>query len=337
MPVTLGHRLAGTAEISVDAPIEAREVSRRFGEKIALDRVSLSVDRGGIGALLGPNGAGKTTLLRILCGLLHPDQGLVRVLGFDTRSSPRSLHQRIGLVPSGDRSFYLRLSGLENLVFFARLHGLSRQAAIERSLTVLEEVGLAEAARKRVGVYSHGMQKRLSVARALLMQPDVLLIDEATHDLDPEGGRQVRELVSDLARRGSAVLWTTQRLDEIRGFADSVTLISGGRVRFTGSVPELMSHALPQRYLLRVQNGVTSGKELERMLQGALGDIGTITAVVDEGSDDFALSLAEHTALGNALHRLLDADVQIHACREEQSQIEDAFIRLTQPRMGERS
>jgi ABC-2 type transport system ATP-binding protein len=173
------------------------------------------------------------------------------------------------------------------------------------------------------------MQKRLAVARALLLEPDVMLIDEATHDLDPEGGRQVRELVGDLARRGAAILWTTQRLDEIRGFADSVTLLREGRVRFAGSVPELMSHALPRRYLLRVQNGSVSGKALEPMLQAALADSGTISTAAEEGGSEFVLVLGEQAALGDALRSLLDADVQIYACREEKSQIEDAFMRLT--------
>jgi ABC-2 type transport system ATP-binding protein len=323
--------VSSSEERSLSEAIEARDVSRRFGAKLALDHVSLRVNRGEIGALLGPNGAGKTTLLRILSGLLDPHEGSVFVLGQDVRRSPRALRQRLGLVPSGDRSFYLRLSGIENLAFFARLHGLSRRRAARRALEVLDAVGLGGAERERVGVYSHGMQKRLSVARALLMEPDVLLIDEATHDLDPEGGKQVRELVAALARGGSAVLWTTQRLDEIRAFADSVTLISGGGVRFAGSVPELMSHALPQRYFLRVRNGALDSRELEPSLQAALGPIGTIRATAGENHDHFILALEEHTPLGDALRSLLAADVQIYACREEQSQVEDAFIRLTRP------
>jgi ABC-2 type transport system ATP-binding protein len=178
------------------------------------------------------------------------------------------------------------------------------------------------------------MQKRLSIARALLMQPEVMLIDEATHDLDPEGARQARALVSELAARGSAILWTTQRLDEIRAFADSVTLISEGSVRFAGSVAELMAHALPQRYLLRVQNGASSGEALEPVLQAALGQIGTISTVPDGSGDDFILALGGESVLGDALRSLLAADVQIYACREEQSQIEDAFIRLTTRSVG---
>jgi ABC-2 type transport system ATP-binding protein len=329
MAVTAARRVAVTAGTPVRALVEASEVTRRFRDKVALSGVSLRVGQGEIGALLGPNGAGKTTLLRILSGLLRPDAGMVSILGVDTRRNSRSLRQRIGLVPSGDRSFYLRLSGVENLVFFARLHGLSRRDAVDRSHEVLEDVGLRGAERKRVGIYSHGMQKRLSVARALLMKPDVLLIDEATHDLDPEGAIAVRSLVAELVRRGSAVVWATQRLDEIRGFADRVTLLSGGAVRFVGTVPELMAHAVPQRYLLRVRNGAIAGKELEPMLQCALGELGTIAAMADAGTDDYVLSLRDDAVLGDALRSLLVADVQIFACREEQSEIEDAFIRLT--------
>ena len=334
MPVKAAHRPAVSAEHSTDAAIEAAGVTRRFDAKLALEDVSLRVRPGEIGALLGPNGAGKTTLLRVLCGLLDPHVGEVRVLGFDARRSPRDLRRRIGLVPSGDRSFYLRISGLENLVFFARLHGLTRRRAAARARELFAQVGLAGAERQRVATYSHGMQKRLSVARALLMSPDVLLIDEATHDLDPEGARQVRELVANLAAQGSAVLWATQRLDEIRSFADSVTLLRQGRVRFSGSVPELMAHALPRRYLLRVRNGSLSGGELEPVLQRALGRVGTIAAAADSG-DDFVLALEDDTILGDALRSLLAADVQIYACREEQSQVEEAFIRLTRTPGGD--
>ncbi len=161
--------------------------------------------------LLEPNGAGKTTLTRGLCGLVDPDARTVETAG------------TVGLVPSGDRTFYLRISGLENPIFFGRLHGMRLRAARDRA-QVLDAVGLAEAANVAVGRYSHGMQKRLSVARTLLANPSVLLVDEATHDLDPEGARRVRSPVGTLAERGTAVLWTTQRVEGIRDFAHAVTL-----------------------------------------------------------------------------------------------------------------
>jgi ABC-2 type transport system ATP-binding protein len=235
----------------------------------------------------------------------------------------------VGLIPSGDRSFYLRISGLENLMFFARLHGLRRREAHAQARRVLEEVDLLDAARLRVNAYSHGMQKRLSIARALLTQPEVLLVDEATHDLDPEGARRVRELVSAVARRGAAVVWTTQRLDELRGFADAVTVLSRGCVRFTGTVPELMAHSLPRRYLLRLQNGSLVGESLRPVLGRAVGGLGTLTAAGRGESPDYLLVLTENAVLGDALASLASASVQVLSCREERSEIEEAFLSLT--------
>jgi ABC-2 type transport system ATP-binding protein len=222
-------------------PLDVRGLRRRFDRAMALDGVDFAVHQGEIHALLGPNGAGKTTLLRTISGLVAPTEGSVRVLGADVTTGSRALHGCIGLVPSGDRTFYLRISGLENLVFFARLQGMRRRRAVARAHEVLAAVGLSDAARRRVGTYSHGMQKRLSIARALLTEPEVFLVDEATHDLDPEGAQRVRSLVAERAAQGAAVVWTTQRVDEISGFANRVTVLSGGRVRFTGSVGELLA------------------------------------------------------------------------------------------------
>jgi ABC-2 type transport system ATP-binding protein len=225
-------------------PVPAPDVQglrRVFERSTALDGVDFAVRAGEIHALLGPNGAGKTTLLRTLSGLVAPTERSVKVLGADVTAGTRALHGHVGLVPSGDRTFYLRISGLENLVFFARLQGLRRRKAVGRAQEVLAAVGLTDAARRRVGTYSHGMQKRLAIARALLTEPRVLLVDEATHDLDPEGAQRIRSLVAERAAAGAAVVWATQRVDEISGFADEVTLLSAGRVRFTGSVDELLA------------------------------------------------------------------------------------------------
>jgi ABC-2 type transport system ATP-binding protein len=315
--------------VRASAVVEARTVSRLFGETVALDDVSLLARRGEIHALLGPNGAGKTTLLRTLTGLVKPTSGLVRVLGLDPASSPRALRTLMGLVPSGDRSFYLRLSGLENVAFFARLHGARRSAAIRRGREVLADVGLLEAANVRVGVYSHGMQKRLSVARALLTDPSVLLVDEATHDLDPEGSHRVRELIRAAARRGATVLWATQRLDEIRGFADKVTLLARGRVRFHGTVPELMSHSLPTRFVLHLRNGGASTRTLRPTLEEAIANKGMIAPAGNGASEHYVLSLFDGVVLGDALASLTGAHIQVLACREERSEIEEAFLSLT--------
>jgi ABC-2 type transport system ATP-binding protein len=305
--------------------VELTDASRSFGARPALVGVSLCVGRGDIHALLGPNGAGKTTLLRVLAGLIVPTTGTVCVLGRDGTREDRALRQSIGLVPSGDRTFYLRLTGIENLAFFGRLHGLRRRLAVARAREVLELVGLADAARLPAGEYSHGMQKRLSVARALLTEPSLLLVDEATHDLDPQGARTVRDVVRDIALGGTAVVWATQRLDEIRGFAGRVTLLDGGRVRFQGSVPELMAQTVCRRYLVHLRNGAGG---LERFDE-VLGTAGRIAHAPQGESGHYLLTLSETTVLGDALARLTAARIDVLSCREERSQVEEAFLRLT--------
>jgi ABC-2 type transport system ATP-binding protein len=226
--------------------IDVRGLERRFGNRQALAGIDLAVGPGEIHALLGPNGAGKTTLLRTLAGLVEPSAGTVRVMGVDAAKGPRGLRGIVGMVPSSDRSAYQRISGVENLAFFARLHGMRKRAAFARAREVLADVGLADRGDDRVGSWSHGMQQRLSVARALLTHPPVLLIDEATHDLDPAAAANVRELVAVCAERGAAVLWATQRLDELRGFAEQVTLMTDGSAAFEGTVEALAARAVPE-------------------------------------------------------------------------------------------
>jgi ABC-type multidrug transport system ATPase subunit len=324
-----GVAAAGATEPPPAPALEVLLVSKSFERRRVLDEVSLSVGRGQVRALLGPNGAGKTTLLRILSGLVMPDSGSVRVCGLDPSVGERLVRRKLGLIPSGDRTFYLRLSGLENLVFFARLHGMRRGRARERAYEVLEQVELVDAARLAVQKYSHGMQKRLSVARALLTEPGVFLVDEATHDLDPAAARNVIEIVKGLCRDGAAVIWATQRLDEIRGFADSVSLLSRGHLLFNGSVPELMSHATPRRFLLRLDDGLP-GHNLDKRVAAALAGRGSAESTGGNGSGHLTMRLHDDVVLGDALAALAAANLQVLACREERSEIEEAFLSLTQ-------
>ncbi|HEX2046098.1 MAG TPA: ABC transporter ATP-binding protein [Gaiellaceae bacterium] len=308
-------------------PIEVVHVSRSFDRELVLNDISLDVEPGHVRALLGPNGAGKTTLLRILSGLAAPDSGSVRVGGLDPLVHDRVVRRRLGLVPSGDRTFYERLSGLENLVFFARLHGMRRRDALARAREVLEQVELRDAARRAVRTYSHGMQKRLSVARALLTRPSVFLVDEATHDLDPAAARNVMDTIRAFCDEGAAVVWATQRIDEIRGFADRVTLLSRGNVRFSGTVPDLMSHAAPRRFLLRLRNGRPAGA-LDDRIERALGGRGSIASAAGASSGHYTMNLRDGVVLGDALAALAGAGIQVLACREERSEIEEAFLSL---------
>lgn len=301
--------------------LEIRGVDRTFGDVVALSKVDMTINGGEVHALLGPNGAGKTTLLRVLAGLTDPTGGEILINGEPlAKLGYRARRKLFSLVPSGERSSYLRLSGYENLVFFGRLYGLRAEAARARAFECLELVGLSEAARRQAGLYSQGMQKRLAIARALMVDPPLLLVDEATQSLDPEGARTTRALARKAAERGAAVLWTTQRLDEIRGFADQVTVLRRGEVRFRGTVAELSGTVVTMVFL--IQTGSVQKDEPKEVLM----DLAEVTAA---GENQHRVHLREGISLGTALAALVEAGVEVVACREEVSDVEEAFVRIT--------
>lgn len=300
------------------AVLDVDAVMCRLGGRPVLEDVSFSVHPGQVHALIGPNGAGKTTMLRTITGLVDPERGSVAVRGGDREGGdPR---HSIGFIPSGDRTFYLRLSAVDNLVFFARLHGQRRRPAIERAREVLDQVGLGDVGDRPVGAFSHGMHKRLSVARALQIDPPLLLVDEATHDLDPVNARRVLDLVADRARLGAAVLWTTQRLEELRGFADSVSVLVEGRVRFAGTVPELAAVAVARDFVLHLRG--------DRETLSSAVSPAELSPATELGRDHARLRLPAHMRIGEAVSRLEAAGGQVLGCAEERSRIESAFLQL---------
>jgi ABC-2 type transport system ATP-binding protein len=327
MPLAAVRQDLPTEEVSPGAPaIEIEGLRRSFGAIEALRGVDLEVAPGEIHGLLGANGAGKTTLMRILCGLVDPTAGSAHVL--DRRAGrSRDLRQVIGFVPSGDRSFYLRLSGLENLVFFSRLHGMRRRDARTRALELLESVALGEAAKRPVSTYSHGMQKRLSFARALINEPTVLLVDEATHDLDPVAAEQVRALTVERARAGAAVVWATQRIEELAGFARRVTVLDRGEVCFAGSVAALTAAGGGDRHLVRLGPATTvpvAG------LDAALGAVGRVQPGGD--TSHVVLTVAPGQSLGSALTAMVAAGAEVLSCQDERPRLEQGFLAVTRKR-----
>jgi ABC-type multidrug transport system ATPase subunit len=221
--------------------IDARALERWFGPRAALAGVDVGVGAGEVHGLIGPARSGKTTLLRVLAGVLAPSSGTARVLGWPSTSA--ELRGRVGLARV-DGSLSSRLSGLDTLVMAGRARGMAAGSAADRALAVLQQVGLARAGDAPVAAWPPGMRLRLAFGRALLTNPQVLLIDEPPAPVDAATAAAVRALVSSYARSGTAVLWATRRLDELQGLASSLTLLAGGRVRYAGSVETLALRAL---------------------------------------------------------------------------------------------
>jgi ABC-2 type transport system ATP-binding protein len=221
-----------------DLMIEARDVTKAFGDVKALDGVSIAVPRGTVLGLLGHNGAGKTTLVNVLTTLLPPDSGSARVSGFDVVGQAHDVRSRIGLTGQF-AAVDEQLSGTDNLVLIARLLGASPREARHRAAELLELFDLADAAKRPSRTYSGGMRRRLDLAAGLVGRPDVIFLDEPTTGLDPSSRLSMWEIVEKLVSDGTTVLLTTQYLDEADRLADSITVLAEGRVVASGTSSEL--------------------------------------------------------------------------------------------------
>ena len=209
-------------------------VSRAFGSVRAVDRLDLRIPGGSVAVLLGPNGAGKTTTVRLITGALSPDSGTIEVLGRDPATSGEEIRSRVGVVPPKP-ALYDQLSGAENLEFTADIYDVPRARIREAAA----RFGIDHALEQRVGGYSTGMRTRLALARAVIHDPDVLLLDEPTAGLDPESARAVLDLIRELAGRGRTIVMCTHLLHEAEGIADQVVLMGAGSARAAGRPDEL--------------------------------------------------------------------------------------------------
>ena len=237
-----------------DVALRAHQLRFSYGQRRAVDDVSFAAGRGEILGLLGPNGAGKSTTIKMLIGLLPPDDGRVEILGLDMASNRAEIQARIGVVFE-EKNLYPSLTGRENLAFFARLFGL-RDVDLD---ALLARVGLGERGRDRVSGYSKGMRQRLTVARALINQPDVLFLDEPTDGLDPVSARSIRALIREEAGRGAAVLLTTHDMHEADALSDRVAFINDGRI-LALDAPEQLKLSHGQR-TVRVRRRVDDAVE----------------------------------------------------------------------------
>ena len=216
------------------AAIEFSHVTRRFGEITAVDDLTLSVPEGSITVLLGPNGAGKTTTVRLTTGALGSDAGTIRVLGMDPTTEGDAIRARTAVVPPKP-ALYDQLDGWDNLRFTADIFGADHASI----LPAAQRFGIDHALDLSVGGYSTGMRTRLALARAVLHDPEVLLLDEPTAGLDPESARAVLNLIRELAGRGRTIVLCTHLLHEAEGVADQVVLMGAGQARIVGSQEDL--------------------------------------------------------------------------------------------------
>src|SRR3954464_5580777 len=239
-------------------------IRRRSLEVEAVRGVSFEVGEGELFGLLGPNGAGKTTTIKMLITLLIPSGGSARVLGFDVVKDAREVRKRIGYVFGGERGVYERLSGLDNLRYFAELYGVPSREQRPRIDHLLGLVGLKGREQERVEGYSRGMKQRLPVARGLLHDPPVVFLDEPTIGLDPVGARELRALIASLTEAGKTVLLTTHYMFEADQLCDRIAVIAKGQI-VAERTPESLKALVADRTVVEIETYGVSETDVEKL------------------------------------------------------------------------
>jgi ABC-2 type transport system ATP-binding protein len=305
----------------VGAALDCNDLHKRFGARPAVDGVSFSVAEGECYGLLGPNGAGKTTTISMVCGLLDPDTGTVRVFGEPAVAAKGD----IGYVPQ-EIALYPELSAAENLKFFGELYGLSGARLAGRVDAVLGTVGLADRAREKVGHYSGGMKRRVNIAAGLLHEPRLLVLDEPTVGVDPQSRNAILETVSDLAGSGMAVVYTTHYMEEASRLCDRIGIIDAGRIVAEGTRRELIAR-LGAGDRIRL-SGVGDRRALATVLRGLDG----VTEVRESPEEPETLHLAVRNGpalLGAVVGAAGTAGFELTGVEVVEPDLEDVFLSLT--------
>jgi ABC-2 type transport system ATP-binding protein len=296
------------------------DVTVRYRDRLAVDRVSLDVRRGEIVGLLGPNGSGKSTTLAVAAGVIDPASGAATVEGRTRAADPAAFALRVGLVPQ-EPAVYDELTAVENLAFFGELYGLAGNELRRRVVRTLSRVRLTDRAHDRVATFSGGMKQRLNLAAALLHDPPVLLLDEPTAALDP-AGRDA--LFADLTRfrdDGHAILLTTHHLDEAEGGCDRVAVLENGRLVASGPPSELLRPRAADRAVLYGHLRARPPKYLERAIRRRLGP----RVELEITGRRLRLSAETSEDLGRALASLLAEGIELEAYRTPAGALERAL------------
>jgi ABC-2 type transport system ATP-binding protein len=301
--------------------LEAIEISKSYGARLALDRVSLAVRPGEIAALLGPNGAGKTTTLSILATLLRPDSGQVLINGKPRKSDPTGLGRMLGLVPQS-LALYPTLSAAQNVWHFARMQGLAREHAKEYCRRALEEVGLGDRASDPMHAFSGGMKRLLNLACGIVHRPSVLLLDEPTVGVDLQSRELLLARIRHYADAGAGVIYSTHYMEEAERICDRVLLIDGGKLIAEGDLEKVISLGGS-----RPRIEVTYRGQLPDGRFGSLAGVREVGTTVSEGKA--ILEMNSFAQIAEVLDGLRTLDVNVVDFNLHNPNLSDAFIALT--------
>jgi len=298
--------------------IQSEDLTKQFGSFTAVDGINLDVRPGEVLALLGQNGAGKTTTVRMLTSVLAPTRGWAKVAGYDVALEPDRVRSSTGVLTE-QHGLYGRMTGFEYLDFFGKVYGLTSAERTRRANELLEYFGLAEAAQRRSGEYSKGMRQKLALARALIHQPPVLLLDEPTSAMDPESAQLVRNEISRLRSSQRTIIICSHNLIEAEMLADKIAIIYRGRILLKGTLPELRQRMLgPTEYEVKV-----SGKWKSAGLEFPPG-----ASLIENGVEGFRYSVEDpKKANPLILKQLMQSNVLVTAMQEVPRSLEMIYLK----------
>lgn len=309
---------------SQDPVVEIHELSKHYGEFVALDRLSLTLNRGSILGFIGPNGAGKTTTIRILVGLSRPTSGHARIGGADCVREATKVRRMVGYMPDKFGS-YDNMRVREYLDFFGAAFGIRRRDRQKRVAEVLEITNSTWMQDRYVESLSHGMQQRIGIARTLLHNPEVLILDEPANGLDPEARIEMRSILLRLAAEGRTLIVTSHILPELSRICDRIAIVAGGKLRSVGTLQEV-TRELSQRRTIEVQF-LTSASlaDAAGRIRPMLESDAEIT-VSDTESIIRCRTAANDEKLVELLHQLVNSGDKVAQFREVAGDLEEAFV-----------
>jgi ABC-2 type transport system ATP-binding protein len=305
-----------------EAVIDVEGLTKHYGEVLAVNDVSFSVNRGELFGFLGPNGAGKTTTINMLTGLARLDAGAINIGGIDCTRNPKAAQHLVGVVPD-ESNLYPELTGFDNLCFCAALYGMQKNERQERARELLDTFGLAGAANRKFGGYSKGMKRRLTFAAGIIHRPGILFLDEPTTGIDVASARQARQIIAGLHREGTTVFLTTHYIEEAERLCERIAFIVNGKIVRTDRTADLLQPVKGRNVLLLSTSD--SGRDLSEEMEQAFPGY----RVQSIAPGKLRVESAEQVIVGPLAHFLEERGVQVTEARRQVPSLEDVFVQVT--------
>ena len=305
-----------------EAVIKVEGLTKRYGEVVAVNDISFSVNRGELFGFLGPNGAGKTTTIDVLTGLARLDAGSIDIGGIDCTHNPKAAQHLVGVVPD-ESNLYPELTGFDNLCFCAALYGMQKNERQQRARELLDTFGLTEAAGRKFGGYSKGMKRKLTFAAGIIHRPGILFLDETTTGIDVASARQVRQIIAGLHDKGATVFLTTHYIEEAERLCERIAFIVNGKIVRTDRTADLLQPVKGRNILLLSISD--SGGDLSHEMMQAFPNY----RVQSTAPGKLRMESTEPVIVGPLVRFLEERGVQVTEARRQVPSLEDVFVEVT--------